>query len=198
MLSFGAADDLFLKASRRISWRRTRRSSSRLSRDGAPWTSAAVIELPERQRAVRAGVNSATRGLERSPHSGFMQQAARRPAAPAVIGPEGTLTYGELDRRSSALARRLRASRSPAERARRGGRDEGVGADRRDLAALKSGAAYLPVDPEWPAERIRAVLDQGQVEIVLTQERLASSLAWPEALRLIAVDGDGASASEDD
>ncbi len=36
------------------------------------------------------------------------------------------------------------------------------------------------------------------MEIALTQERLASSLAWPDALRLIAVDDDSASASEDD
>ncbi|WP_437904214.1 amino acid adenylation domain-containing protein [Sorangium sp. So ce327] len=199
VLSFGAADDLFPEGLAAALLEAYEALLSRLSRDGAPWTSAAAIELPERQRAVRASVNSATREVSSDLlHSGFMRQAALRPAAPAVISPERTLTYGELDRRSSALARRLRALGARPNALVAVAATKGWAQIVAILAALKSGAAYLPVDPEWPIERIRAVLDQGQVEIVLTQERLASSLAWPEALRLIAVDDDSASASEDD
>ncbi|WP_437981550.1 amino acid adenylation domain-containing protein [Sorangium sp. So ce117] len=199
VLSFGAADDLFPEGLAADLLEAYEALLSRLSRDGAPWTSAAAIELPERQRAVRAGVNSATREVSSDLlHSGFMRQAALRPAAPAVISPERTLTYGELDRKSSALARRLRALGARPNALVAVAAAKGWAQIVAILAALKSGAAYLPVDPEWPIERIRAVLEQGQVEIVLTQERLASSLAWPEAPRLIAVDDDGASAPEDD
>ncbi|WP_437525327.1 amino acid adenylation domain-containing protein [Sorangium sp. So ce726] len=199
VLRFGSADELFPEGLAADLLEAYEALLSRLSRDGAPWTRAATIELPERQRAVRAGVNSTTREVSSDLlHSGFMRQAALRPAAPAIISPDRTLTYGELDRKSSALARRLRALGARPNALVAVAAAKGWAQIVAILAALKSGAAYLPVDPEWPVERIRAVLDQGQVEIVLTQERLASSLAWPGALRLIAVDDDSASASEDD
>ncbi|WP_437276702.1 amino acid adenylation domain-containing protein [Sorangium sp. So ce375] len=199
VLSSGFADDLFPEGLASDLLEAYEALLNRLSRGDAPWTRAAIIELPERQRAVRAGVNNTTREVSSDLlHSGFMRQAALRPSAPAVISPERTLTYGELDRQSSALARRLRAlgarPNAPVAVAAAKGWAQIVAL----FAALKSGAAYLPIDPEWPMERIRTTLDQGQVEIVLTQARLASSLAWPEALRLIAVDDESAFASEDD
>ncbi|MGK3963967.1 amino acid adenylation domain-containing protein [Sorangium sp. So ce1667] len=198
-LSSSAADDLFPEGLAVDLLEAYEALLSRLSRDDASWTRAATLELPERQRAVRASVNDTTREVSSDLlHSGFMRQAALRPSAPAVISPERTLTYGELDRQSSALARRLRALGARPNALVAVAAAKGWAQIVAILAALKSGAAYLPVDPEWPIERIRATLDQGQVEIVLTQERLASSLAWPEALRLIAVDDDSAFASEDD
>ncbi|WP_437935846.1 amino acid adenylation domain-containing protein [Sorangium sp. So ce341] len=171
----------------------------RLSQGGAPWHEAAPVALPERQRAIRARVNGTVRSLpDELLHSGFLRHAARWPDAPAVISPGRTLSYGELDRLSNAIARRLRRLGARPNSLVAVAAEKGWEQIAAILGVLKSGAAYLPVDPEWPAERIRAVLDQGQAEIVLTQTRLAASLAWPERARLVLVDDEGAFASEDD
>jgi amino acid adenylation domain-containing protein len=94
--------------------------------------------------------------------------AARTPGAPAVVSAEGTLTYGELGRRSAVLAGRLRALGA--------GPDLPVGlfAPRSAemvigaLAALKSGGAYLPLDPSLPAERLAFLVRESRVPVVLS------------------------------
>jgi enterobactin synthetase component F len=85
--------------------------------------------------------------------SGLAEQAARTPAALAVLAPEATLTYAELHARAEALARRL-AARGAAP-----GEVVGVALDRSAhlmvalLAVLRTGAAYLPLEPDAPADR---------------------------------------------
>ena len=100
-------------------------------------------------------------------HHLFAARAAERPGALAVACGERGWSYAELDRRSSAVAARLRAL--------------GVGAEARvavllergpELAAallgvLKAGAAYVPLDPEYPAERIAYVLQDCGAAAVL-------------------------------
>ncbi|MEX2969989.1 non-ribosomal peptide synthetase [Streptomyces sp. C184] len=96
------------------------------------------------------------------------QQVDRAPDAVALTGPDGTVTYGELDRRSDVVA---------AELCRRGvGRGVVVGllADRTAEAVaglwgvLKAGAAYLPLDPAHPPARIAAVLADAGASHCLT------------------------------
>jgi len=56
------------------------------------------------------------------------------------------------------------------------------------LGVLESGAAYLPIDPTLPNERIAYLLEDGQVELVLTQSWLDEGLAWPANIQRIRVD----------
>ncbi|MFL6126121.1 non-ribosomal peptide synthetase [Actinophytocola sp.] len=93
-------------------------------------------------------------------------QAASRPEAPAVVGASGTLSYRQLNERANQLARYLLT--------------RGVGPERivgvcleNDveryvvlLAVVKCGAVYLPLDPGFPADRLRFLL--GDAEAVLT------------------------------
>jgi amino acid adenylation domain-containing protein len=88
----------------------------------------------------------------------FAERVAEAPEAVALSGPEGDLSYRELDRRSDAVA---------ADLARRGigrGAVVGVLADRTPatvaglFGVLKAGAAYLPLDPGHPDRRISALL----------------------------------------
>jgi amino acid adenylation domain-containing protein len=109
-------------------------------------------------------------------HELFEEQAARTPEAPAVSFGDTTLTYRQLDERSSRLARRLQRL--------------GVGADTRVglclersaqlvvalLAILKAGGAYLPLDPSHPAERLGMILDDSGVPVLVTEERLLAIL----------------------
>ncbi|CAM5511967.1 Non-ribosomal peptide synthase OS=Streptomyces alboniger OX=132473 GN=CP975_00270 PE=4 SV=1 [Streptomyces alboniger] len=86
------------------------------------------------------------------------------------------LTYGELDRRSGLLARRLaRLGAGP-------GTLVGVFLDRSAdlltalLAVARTGAAYVPLDPVYPPERIRHMLDDSGALLVLTEPALAAAL----------------------
>ncbi|MFL6293984.1 MAG: condensation domain-containing protein, partial [Thermoanaerobaculia bacterium] len=103
----------------------------------------------------------------------FAAQAARTPDAVAVIAGKEKLTYGEIDRRSDELARRLDVE--PDSRvALLLGRTPDVPVA--VLAAWKAGAAYIPLDPEWPAERLRTVLADAEPALLVHRGPLPVSL----------------------
>jgi amino acid adenylation domain-containing protein len=138
-----------------------------------------LLTLPEREE-LRAW----SRPLTPEPatlliHQGVAAQAARTPDAVAVVFGEGggeTLSYAELTARSRRLARRLRAL--------------GVGPDvpvglflERSadlmvalLAVLEAGGAYLPLDPGYPAERLRLMLEDAHAPLLLTHAPLAATV----------------------
>ncbi|HEY5835638.1 non-ribosomal peptide synthase/polyketide synthase [Streptomyces sp.] len=98
----------------------------------------------------------------------FAAQARRTPDAPALVTDHGQVSYGELDARADALARRLRAlGLRPEERV-------GVLMDRSvelvtaELAVLKAGGAYVPLDVRAPRDRLRAMLAGTGARVVLT------------------------------
>ncbi|MCX5206934.1 amino acid adenylation domain-containing protein [Streptomyces sp. NBC_00237] len=106
----------------------------------------------------------------------FAEQAARTPDAIAVAFRERTLTYAQLDAAATRLSRLLVA---------RGAGPEQLVAlvlPRTEqlvvavLAVLKSGAGYVPIDPEYPAERIGHVLEDSRPVLVLTEADVADRL----------------------
>ncbi|HXU31202.1 MAG TPA: amino acid adenylation domain-containing protein [Thermoanaerobaculia bacterium] len=103
---------------------------------------------------------------------------------PAVIAPGRTVTYGELRRRSRALGAELRAHGALPNRLIGVVMEKGWEQVVAVLGVHESGAAYLPIDPDLPAERRRYLLDNGEVEIVVTQpwiaERIDAAGEWPE------------------
>jgi amino acid adenylation domain-containing protein len=121
-------------------------------------------------------------------HQVFEAQVARRPDAAALRFRDETLTYAELDGRADVLAREL----------------AGLGAGPGTLvgvclhrslemvvslfAILKSGAAYVPIDPDYPAERVSFMLDDAGAPIVLTQSMLLDRIDFGAA-HAVAVDG---------
>ncbi|MFG1711926.1 amino acid adenylation domain-containing protein [Micromonospora sp. NPDC049203] len=101
--------------------------------------------------------------------TGCLEQALRRFGTDvAVIDGDQRLTYGELDRRSAALAAELARHGAGPERA------VGLHVSRSAalvvalLAIVRSGAAYLPLDPQYPAERLRYMIDEARPILVLT------------------------------
>ncbi|MER5264568.1 amino acid adenylation domain-containing protein [Actinosynnema sp. NPDC002837] len=106
--------------------------------------------------------------------SRIADQSARTPDAVAVVYDDVTLTYAELDRRSTALARRLR-----------GHRVVGVAVPRSAellvalLGVLKAGAAYLPLDLDYPAERVEFMLADSGATTVVRPEDCADTEAPP-------------------
>ncbi|MEW9701749.1 amino acid adenylation domain-containing protein [Paenibacillus sp. SI8] len=106
---------------------------------------------------------------EQTLHGLFEQQAARTPERIALVCGGERITYAELNRKADRLAAKLRTKGVV--------RDEVVAllADRSVqlivglLAVNKAGAAYLPLDPDYPEERIRLMLDDSSCRVVLTQ-----------------------------
>jgi amino acid adenylation domain-containing protein len=135
-----------------------------------------LLAAAEREQLAAWNATLEPRPVGATLHGWFVAQAALTPDAVAVIAAEGTLTYGELDARSDRLARRLVAMGA--------GIDSRVGLllERSPemvvalLGVLKAGAAYVPLDPDYPAERLAAMLEDAQVVAVLAQERLADRL----------------------
>ncbi|NMO19733.1 non-ribosomal peptide synthetase, partial [Pyxidicoccus fallax] len=163
----------------------------RLAEDPSAWDAPARQPLPPEQLARRTAFNATARPI--SPErmeSLFLRQAALRPEAPAIIAGERVLTYGELERRSARIASWLIAHGAAPERLVAIVAEKGPEQVIAALAILRAGAAYLPLDPALPTERLHDVLNEAQAELVLTQSHLDASLRWPELPRRLAVERD--------
>jgi non-ribosomal peptide synthetase-like protein len=125
-------------------------------------------------------------------HEIFESQAAARPHAAAVVFDRQQITYGELDRRANQLARHL---------LRRGvqrGSNVAMLLPRSPdayitlLAILKAGAAYVPLDPAYPADRTAYILNDSGATALVTTANLARSCTAFRG-RVVHVDADAAS-----
>ncbi|HJP92757.1 MAG TPA: amino acid adenylation domain-containing protein [Pyrinomonadaceae bacterium] len=129
----------------------------------------------------------------------FEEQVARTPDAIAVSFKETQLTYQALNARANQLAHHLR--------------ELGVGPEHRVglylerglemivgvLGILKAGAAYVPLDPASPRERLAFIIEEARVSVLITQEALATSIS-DKQLQAVLLDADSkalASASTD-
>jgi amino acid adenylation domain-containing protein len=111
--------------------------------------------------------------------------AAERADAIAVQADDGALTYAALDARATRLARHLRAlgvnRGTPVGMHVERGLDLAVGL----LGILKAGGCYVPLDPSYPAERVRYMLDDSGAPVVLTQARLEGALDFHRGARVL-------------
>lgn len=155
-----------------------------------------VDRLPLQRPAERAARLAQSRGRRRAPPAdarielAFARQARSRPEALALVHREATLSYGELDSRAERMASALRAAGVVA------GDRVGLALERgfafvvAALATLKAGAAYLPLDPGAPAERLRATLAQVPAALVIADATTAARLP-ADAARVARVDESG-------
>jgi len=122
--------------------------------------------------------------------NGFQCTAESRPDAPAVTQGGMTLTYRQLDHRSNALARHLRGLGIGPEML------VGLLLDRSPdmivalLGILKAGAAYVPLDPTFPADRLSFMVEDSRPAAVVAQTSLLSKL--PSQIRTVCLDRDAA------
>jgi len=138
----------------------------------ADWARGDVMELPDKCF-----------------HELIEEQCDATPDATAVLFGSVALSYRELDRRANRLAHRLRG------RGTRPGTLVALCLDRSPelivsiLAVLKAGGAYVPVDPVYPVERIRWMIDDCSAAVVVTQTRLRERVAGGAAA-VLCPDGD--------
>ena len=148
------------------------------------------ILAPEERRTILRAWNDTARAIPSTHFPAlFAAQAARMPAAVAVVFEGRSLSYAEVDARSNQLAHHLR--------------ELGVGletvvalcAERSSdmliglLGILKAGGTYLPLDPSYPRERLAFMLADARAPVLITQSALLDRLPAHRA-RLVRLDAD--------
>ena len=177
-------------------WRRLLESA--VAAPDARVSRLSLLDANEEQRLL-TGWNATDRALpDRCVHALVEAQVLRTPDRVALQYEAESLTYAELDRRTEALAQRLRAMGV------RPGDLVAVCLRRSPelvislLAVLKAGGAYVPLDPAHPPRRNRDVLEDSGASILLTESELARPIAAGSA-RVVLVEetpeavGDGES-----
>ncbi|MET0399500.1 MAG: condensation domain-containing protein, partial [Longimicrobiaceae bacterium] len=132
-----------------------------------------LMDAAERERVLAAWNDTAREYPPLPAHLLFAEQAARTPAAVAVLSAAGALTYAELDARAEALAARLRALGVGPEV------PVGLCVERTPelvagvLGIWKAGGAYVPLDPAYPAERLALVARDAALRVVVASRGTA-------------------------
>ncbi len=166
---------------------------------GQRLSEAALIPAAERQQVIAEWNDSQAewptpQGL--CLHELFERQVERGPDSVAVVFNKEQLTYRQLDHRASQLAHHLRRL--------------GVGTEARVavcverscemavglLGALKAGAAYVPLDPDYPRERLAFMIEDSGALVLLTQESLAYAVS-PGGTRTVCLDGEWSTIAEE-
>jgi amino acid adenylation domain-containing protein len=130
---------------------------------------AELLAPSERKQILEEWNDTASNYPPVCAHELFEAQAARAPDAIAATFGQRSLTYRELDAAANALAARLQGQGMGP------GKMAGIRCERSlemlvcVLGVLKSGAAYVPLDPNYPAERLDFMTRDAGLEIVLTQ-----------------------------
>ncbi|MBP5971289.1 amino acid adenylation domain-containing protein [Brasilonema sp. CT11] len=163
-----------------------------LAQEDKLWHSPTQELLPSAQMKQLVAVNTTATPFPEAAllHTLFFQQLPRRPQQAAVVTAHRTLTYQELGDRATELAHQLRLlSLYPNQLVAivmSQGWEQVVAA----LGILAAGAAYVPIDPGLPTERIWYFLQQSEVQLVLTHTRLDTTLNWPENIQRLCIDSD--------
>ena len=161
-----------------------------------------ILEAAERTTILRSW-NDTTRALPETVEVGgkhqpttlpwlFAAQALRTPHATAVVFEDRTLTYAELDAHSNRLAQHLRSLGVGPETVVGLLLERSVEMLIGLLGILKAGGAYLPLDPNYPRERLAFMLKDAGAPVLVTQEALLQRLPELAATpaRVVALDAD--------
>ena len=144
-----------------------------------------MLTAAERQ-VLLTMFNATTRDIDRASVSvQFERQAAARPDRPAVVFHGDRLSYAELNRRANQLARLLHG------RGVGHGALVGVALERSldmvvaVLGVQKAGAAYVPIDPRFPAERLQFMLADSGIVALMASEDTAARFELPADVAVI-------------
>ena len=138
--------------------------------------------LPEEEiECVTLGFNSKREvyPCTRQLHQIFEGQVRCNPTAVAVVHEGRSITYADLNRRANQLARHLRERGAGPDKLVALCVDRGLDLIVGVIGILKSGSAYLPLDPDYPKERLVYMVEDAAPEILLTQSHLRERLPSP-------------------
>ncbi|RCJ25078.1 hypothetical protein A6770_28095 [Nostoc minutum NIES-26] len=144
-----------------------------------------ILTAVEQQQLIEWNDTTVDYPTDKCVHQLFEQQVARTPDAVAVVNGNEQFTYQELNSRANSLAHYLKSLGVEAETL------VGICVERcldmvvGQLAILKAGGAYLPLDPEYPQDRLSFMLEDAQVPVLLTQQQLVEQLPTHSAQQVL-------------
>jgi amino acid adenylation domain-containing protein/thioester reductase-like protein len=161
--------------------------------EGGPLLPASCLTImPDTERDLVLKEFNATQAeylRQHTIHGLFEEQVTRTPTEVAIVFENETLTYTQLNARANQLAHTLRA------KGVLGGQLVGICVERSLemmvglLGILKAEGAYVPIDPNYPPERVAYMLEDTAPKVLLTQERLRS-LFLGTAVQVLSLDTD--------
>ncbi|WP_392535134.1 non-ribosomal peptide synthase/polyketide synthase [Nostoc sp. C117] len=148
-----------------------------------------LTEVEQHQLLIEWNNTQVDYPLDKCIHQLFEEQCLSTPDAVAVVFEDQQLTYHELNSRANQLAHYLKSLGVSTDML------VGICVERSIemvvglLGILKAGGAYLPLDPEYPTERLHFMLEDAQVSVLLTQQKLLDRLTQHQA-KLVCLDTD--------
>nr|WP_050434519.1 non-ribosomal peptide synthetase [Chondromyces crocatus] len=162
------------------------RAGARARMQGATVAALPLLPTPERNELMRLSINSEPPPADVTcMHHLFEAQAARAPAAKAVLFEGESLTYAQLDARANQLAHLLRA------RGVKPGVRVGLCVERSLgllvalLGILKAGGAYVPLDPAYPPARLAYLVEDAAISVLVAERRTLGVLPEHRAARVL-------------
>ncbi|MBY8914303.1 amino acid adenylation domain-containing protein [Bacillus sp. YC2] len=131
-----------------------------------------ILSDSETNKFITYNQTAAEYPREKTIHQLFEEQAERTPDQTAVVYEDSQLTYRELNEKANRLARTLQSEGVKPDQ------PVGIMAERSlnmivgIFAILKAGGAYVPIDPSYPEERIRYILEDSDTKLLLVQNHL--------------------------
>jgi amino acid adenylation domain-containing protein len=155
-----------------------------------------LMEAERRQLLVDWCATARVYPRDRSIQTVFEEEVVLDGRRTALISGEVHVTYDELNRRANQLAHRLRREgvdqEAPVGLCIERSVDMVVGM----LGILKAGGAYVPIDPEYPNERLRYMLQDGNIHVVVTNSHWTNRLA-SGSIRAVCLDVEGGAIAEE-
>ncbi|WP_432021789.1 amino acid adenylation domain-containing protein [Streptomyces parvus] len=158
---------------------------------------AASVLLPHEARATESRAGTGAAAPEGTVTTLFEARAALAPDAIALRSGATTLTYAELNRRANRVAHTLTGLGIGPESFVALALPRSADQITALLGVLKAGAAYLPVDPDYPAARVRAMLDDARPALLVTRRDTLGALPapLPGDTRVLTLDEPGTAAA---
>ena len=173
----------------RRSGRLTRFVAAGLAAPGTRWSELPILSAGEYKRSVSGWNDTAVDYSDvtgKCLHELFEYWVAKAPNTPAARFGDDELSYAELNTRANRLAFHLRRLGVGREHVVGMLLPRGLELPRTIMGILKSGGAYLPLDPNHPAERIAGIIRDSACSVVVTTMALAESL--PDEVLPLCVD----------
>ncbi|MFF8193111.1 amino acid adenylation domain-containing protein [Streptomyces bobili] len=181
-----AADLFDAGAAERIAGALTRVLDVLTAAPGTRLSAVDILDAGERRRVLTEWNDTAAEVPAGTVADRFAEQATRTPDAVAIVADGEQVTYAELEARANQLANYLIEQGVGAESVVGLCLPRGAETIAAILAVWKAGAAYLPIDPGQPADRVAHLITDSRAALTLTTEEILDDL--PAGMRLVALD----------
>lgn len=160
----------------------------RLAYEEDVWYANTLQMIPLVQLEQRNAINATSASLsEDTLYSLFVARVQQQPESIALIAPKQSFTYDTLYQRANKVGHYLKQLGARPNHLIAIVMEKGWEQIVAVLGILAAGAAYVPIDPELPSERFQYLLDNSDVDVVLTQSWLEEKLSWPSSIRRLAI-----------